>query len=297
MSKHFIWIFAFLLIALLGDRLVGYIFARITQKSLFRYSRLYNNKPDTADILFIGNSRGLTFYQPEAERITGMKTINLSYNGMPADLAKNLVFDYLEHHPAPKLMIVDATICDRENDALKSSFNLYTPYSYRLDTLISGIHVPDKFSGRKIVLGGSLSHLYRYNTELFQRVLYHRNKPDTDWLIDRIISDGAVKDTSFLSYQVRMFPNMVAHLKQMIDTARAHGVKVQLVINPYYPPFAETVRDSFLTPLKNYVENVTGLPVHDFSKALIQRDELGDYQHANKKGSIHYMNILSENGG
>ena len=296
MSKHFLWIFAFLLVALLGDRLVGYIFARTTQNSLFRYSRLYSNKPDSAEILFVGNSRGLTFYQPEAERITGMKTMNLSYNGMPADLAKNLVFDYLERNPAPKLMIIDATICDRENDALKSSFNMYTPYSHRLDTLIRGIQVPDKWSGRKIVLGGSLSHLYRYNTELFQRVLYHRNKTDNDWLIDRVISDGAVNDTSFLSYQVRMFPNMVAHLKEMIDTAQAHGVKVQLVINPYYPPFAETVRDSFLTPLKNYVENVTGLPVYDFSKALTQRDELGDYQHANKKGSIHYMNILLENG-
>ena len=296
MLKHFFWIFAFLLIALLGDRLVGYIFARITQESLFRYSRLYSNKPDSADILFVGNSRGLTFYQPEVERITGKKTMNLSYNGMPADLAKNLVFDYLEHNPAPKLMVIDVTVCDRENDALKSSFNMYTPYSYRLDTLIRGIHVPDKWSGRKIVLGGSLSHLYRYNTELFQRVLYHRNKSDNDLLIDRVISDGAVNDTSFLSYQVRMFPNMVAHLKEMIDTAQAHGVKVQLVINPYYPPFAETVRDSFLSPLKNYVENATGLPVHNFSKALTQRDELGDYQHANKKGSIHYMNILMENG-
>ena len=296
MSKNIFWIIAFLSIALIGDRLVGYIFSGITQKSLFRYSRLYCGKPDSADILFVGNSRGLTFYQPEVERLTGMKTMNLSYNGMPADLAKNLVFDYLDHNPAPKIMIIDATICDRENDALKSSFNLYTPYSHRLDTLIRGIHVPDKWSGRKIVMGGSVSHLYLYNTELFQRVLYNRKKTDADWLIDRIISEGAVNDTSFKSYQVRMFPNMVADLKEMIDTAQARGIKVQLVINPYYPPFAETVRDSFLSPLKNYVENSTGLTVHDFSKVLTERDELGDYQHANKKGSIHYMNILMESG-
>ena len=296
MSKNIFWIIAFLSIALIGDRLVGYIFSGITQKSLFRYSRLYCGKPDSADILFVGNSRGLTFYQPEVERITGMKTMNLSYNGMPADLAKNLVFDYLDHNPAPKIMIIDATICDRENDALKSSFNLYTPYSHRLDTLIRGIHVPDKWSGRKIVMGGSVSHLYLYNTELFQRVLYNRKKTDADWLIDRIISEGAVNDTSFKSYQVRMFPNRVADLKEMIDTAQARGIKVQLVINPYYPPFAETVRDSFLSPLKSYVENSTGLTVHDFSKVLTERDELGDYQHANKKGSIHYMNILMESG-
>ena len=296
MSKHLLWIISFLSIALIGDRLVGYIFSGITQKSLFRYSRLYCGKPDSANILFVGNSRGLTFYQPEVERITGMKTFNVSYNGMPADLAKNLVFDYLERNPAPKLMIIDATICDRENDALKSSFNLYTPYSHRLDTLIRGIHVPDKWSGSKIVLGGSMSHLYRFNTELFQRVLFHKNKTDADMLIDRVITESAVNDTSMNSYQVRMFKNMVADLKQMIDTAQAHGVKVQLVINPYYPPFADVVRDSFLSPLKSYVENATGLTIHDFSKSLTQRDELGDYQHANKKGSIHYMNILKDNG-
>ena len=34
----------------------------------FRYSRLYNSTED-ADILFVGNSRGLTFFQPEAERV------------------------------------------------------------------------------------------------------------------------------------------------------------------------------------------------------------------------------------
>lgn len=296
MRKHLVWISSFLCLALGGDRLAGYFLEKVTNSSQFRYSRLYNSTED-ADILFVGNSRGLTFFQPEVERVTQLKTMNLSYNGMPADLAKCLVMDYLDRHNPPKLMVVDVTLCDRENDILKAGFNLFTPKSTRLDTLLRGMTTgDDKFAGQKVVIGGNVSHLYRYNSEVFQRVLYHRNKTDEDWLIDRIIGEQATKDTSFRSYQVRMFPNMAAHLKEMIDYAQAKGVEVKLVINPYFPQFAETVRDSFLTPLKTHIEAITNLPVNDFSTALSNVDEIGDYQHANKKGSIRYMNILLENG-
>jgi hypothetical protein len=159
-----------------------------------------------------------------------------------------------------------------------------------------GIEILDEYAGRKVYYGGLFSHLYKYNSEIFQRVLYHRNKLDNDWIVDRVIGASSTKDTSFKSYNVRMFPAMVAHLKEMVDYAKAKGVEVKLVINPYFPPFAETIRDSFLSPLKAYVEAQTGLPVSDFSTALQNTDEIGDYQHANKKGSIRYMNVLAEKG-
>ncbi|MDZ7880643.1 MAG: hypothetical protein U5L45_23410 [Saprospiraceae bacterium] len=296
MRKHLIWITALLALAFAGDRLIGYFLSKITQNSQFRYSRLYNSNQD-ADILFVGNSRGLTFFQPEVERLTQQKTMNLSYNGMPADLAKVLVMDYLDHHKPPKVMVVDVTLCDRENDILKSGFNMYTPKSKRLDTLLRGMHTgDDKFAGTKVVVGGNISHLYRHNSEVFQRVLFHRNKTDEDWLIDRVIGEQATKDTSFRSYKVRMFPNMAEHFKEMVEYARAKGVDVKLVINPYYPAFAETIRDSFLTPLKSHIETITGLPVNDFSTSLTNVDEIGDYQHANKKGSMQYMKLLLEKG-
>ena len=308
MRKQLVWIIACLALAFLGDRLVGFQLHNLTQKSQFRYSRLYNSNV-TADILFVGNSRGLTFYQPEVERLTGQKTMNLSYNGMPADLAKTLVMDYLERHVPPKVMIVDVTLCDRYNESLKTSMNLYVPFSRRLGELIKKsasinlknpnsveVDTTDAYAGRKVYYGGKISQLYQHNSEIFQRVLYHRDKLDEDWIVDRIIGESATKDTAFRSYQVRMFPVMVNELKEMIDYAKEKGVVVKLVINPYYAPFAETIRDSFLTPLKSYVEMQTNMPVSDFSTALRDLDEIGDYQHANKKGSIHYMNILLENG-
>ncbi len=295
MRKHIFWIIGFLSLAFMGDRIGGFVLQKVTEKSQFRYSRLYNSNSD-ADILFVGNSRGLTFYQPEVEKITSLNTMNLSYNGMPADLAKCLVMDYLDRHNPPKVMVVDITLCDRTNDVLKSGFNLYTINSFRIDTLLRGIKSPDDWAGRKIVYGGKVSWLYKHNSEIFQRVLYHYKKSDKDWLIDRVIGETATTDTSFKSYQVRMFPEMVGHLKEMIEYAKGKGVEVKLVINPYFPAFAQTIRDSFLTPLKTAVEAQTGLTVTDYSTALTERDEIGDYQHANKKGSIKYMQILSSMG-
>jgi hypothetical protein len=311
MKKHIIWIFAFLLLAFLGDRLGGFILKHITQSSQFRYSRLYYGKED-ADILFVGNSRGLTFFQPEVERITGMTTMNLSYNGMPADLAKTLVMDYLDKHKAPKIMIVDVTLCDRENEVLKNGFNVYSSESQRLTDLIKanvGTHRPidtellidtlDIYAGKKVLYGGLVSHVFRYNSEVFQRVLYYKNRTDEDWLIDRVINEkAATNDKDLTSYPVRMFPRMIAHLKEMIDYAKAKGVDVRLVINPYLPAFAETksIRDTFLMPLKDFVEAQTGMTIKDYSTALTEREDIGDYQHANKKGSTKYMNILQQDG-
>ncbi len=293
--KSLLWVASFLLLAFLGDRAIGYYFSKVTRNSQFRFSKLYNSN-DTADVVFLGNSRGLTFYLPAAEAVSQKKCVNLSYNGMPADLSKNLFFDYLDHHPKPEIVVIDVTMCDRNNDPLKQGFLLFTPSSKRLDTLVRGINPPENKSiGKKIMFGSMISHLYRYNNELFQRVLFHRNKTDKDVINDRVITELAANDTAFKSYQVRMFKERVADLKEIIDTARARNIAVKLVINPYYPAFADVVRDSFLAPLKSYVEQETQMPVADFSKALNERDEFGDYQHANKKGSAHYMSILNEN--
>jgi hypothetical protein len=311
MHKPLIWLFAFITLTFLGDRFFGFLLQKMSKNSQFRYSRLYYTD-DAADILLVGNSRGLTFFQPEIEKLTGSKTMNLSYNGMPADLAKVLVMDYLDRHPAPKTMIVDITLCDRENELFKSSFNLYTQESQRLTDLIKNnvstnrpdpsslkVDTLDVYAGKKVYYGGLVSHLYRFNSEIFQRVLYHRNTTDKDWLIDRVIGETAANDTANMkSYPVRMFPQMVSQLREMIAYAKGKGVGVKLVINPYLPAFAHTpaIRDSFLMPLKTYVEAQTGLPVQDFSAALIEREDIGDYQHANKNGSIKYMQILKTAG-
>ena len=76
-----------------GDRFFAFILKKGVQQSQFRYSRMYRGEAE-ASILLMGNSRGLGFYQPYIEEVTGEETFNLSYNGMTMDVAAALISDY-----------------------------------------------------------------------------------------------------------------------------------------------------------------------------------------------------------
>ncbi len=318
--KKLYWVFIVILLFFAGDRLLGWVLKQLTEKSQFRYSRLYQGKAQ-ADILLVGNSRGLIFYQPHIEKITGKKTFNISYNGMPMNLAEVLVKDYLEKYPAPKQMILDVSMCDRLNKSLITGFNLYTPYSPRMYDLV---HLNDTTSA----VGGNIFHIYRYNSEIFQRSMFYLNKSDEDWLLDRVINDAMVtritnykpdtikivqRDTikpedrkerlfksiiSNLTFtkngEVEYVKGVMEHLASTVEFAKAKGVDVQLVINPYYPPYLDKLVN--LDQLKAEAEKATGMKVHDYSNAVKDPKGFGDYQHLNKAGSRIFLDQLKADG-
>ena len=299
--KKLYWVFIVIILFFAGDRLFGWVLKQLTEKSQFRYTRLYQGKAQ-ADILLVGNSRGLIFYQPHIEKITGKKTFNISYNGMPMNLAEVLVKDYLEKYPATKQMILDVSMCDRLNKTLITGFNLYTPYSPRMYDLV---HLNDTTSA----VAGKIFHIYRYNSEIFQRSMFYLNKSDEDWLLDRVINDAMV--TGITSYKPdtikietrdtirpedrkeRLFKSIVSnltsskngeveyvkgvmeHLASTVEFAKAKGVDVQLVINPYYPPYLDKLVN--LDQLKAAAEKATGMKVHDYSNAVKDKEGFGDY--------------------
>lgn len=283
--KKIYWIIALLALTFAGDRLGGLILNKLTQKSQFRYSRLYHDQAKS-DILLVGNSRGLIFYQPYIESITGKTTFNLSYNGMPMNLGKTLVEDYFERYPAPELMILDITMCDRLNNGLIAGFNMYTPYSPRLSKLMAD-------SNRITSNAGKLSHLYRYNTEIFQRTLFYLNKSDEDWLLDRVITEDLINDVENCApYSINVPEPIFEDFKATVALAQSKGVEVQLVINPYYPPFAAKIMN--LEEIKKQFGEAVGLPVHDYSSAVTNIEGFGDYQHLNKAGSKEFLDLLRQ---
>lgn len=285
--KRIFWILALVVLFFAGDRISGWVLKQLTMSSQFRYSRMYKGEAKS-DILLVGNSRGLIFYQPYIEEITGKSTFNISYNGMPMDLGRVLVEDYLDKYPAPEQMIVDVTMCDRKNSQLVTGFNLYAPYSEKLFELI-------KKDDQSSAYAGKLSHLYLHNSEIFQRALYHLKKSDEAWLLDREITDFLVKDVVNMEpYTIDLQDELLSELNETIQYAQSKGVKVQLVINPYFPAFAKRI-----TNLKNFrtrIENATGLKVHNYATAIKEVKGFGDYQHLNKKGSRLYLDRLKKDG-
>lgn len=285
--KNFVWIFAFLALAFAGDRVAGWVLGKITTESQFRYSRLYGGQAE-CDILLVGNSRGLIFYQPYIEEKTGLSTVNLSYNGMPMDLAKALIEDHLDRYQ-PKQIILDISLLDkRMDDRLVAGFNLYSPYSERLSSLLKEKY-PESY------YGGQVANIYRYNGEVFKRALYYTQKSDEDWLLDRVISQQMQDDVVNLPiFNLDYTPEMLADLADLVRFANEKNVDVKLVVNPYFPPFAEKLGN--MEELISEVKKATGLEVYDYSDSVKGLDGFGDYQHLNKNGAREFLDKLIADG-
>lgn len=286
--KNIRWLLALILLTFTGDRMGGALFQRIVSESQFRFSRMYRSQAG-CDLLFMGNSRGLIFYQPYIEEKTGLETCNLSYNAMPMSLAKVLLLDYLDFNEPPKKLVLDISILDtRMDENLSTGFNCYTAYSPRLQQLL-------KTRFPKAYYGGRVSHLYRFNNEVFQRAMYYWKKSDEDWLLDRIITPALQQKLAEEGpFRFEYTDDMLNDLKAVVTVYEKKGVEVVAVLNPYFPPFAQKIAN--LDALITDVEQTTGLKVHNYAYSIADTSGFGDYQHLNKKGSRQFIDLLFEDG-
>lgn len=282
--KKVLWIISFLLIVLAGDRLIGWYFQTQVAKSQFRYSRLYRGDA-AADIMVIGNSRGLNIYLPTVEELTSKKAVSLCYNGMPGDLASALTRDYIDRYPSVKKVILELCIVEMGDEQLLPGFSSYMQYSSRLDSLIHAKHKQTWVTSR-------LSHLYQYNNEVFQRALFYRNKLDNDWTSDRVMQEKLVKEVSKYGLNFRADSVQLQHIKTIADYCKSRSIELELVIAPFFPGFE--VKN--LALLKSKTEEVTGLKVYDYSGVLRNAASFSDYLHMNVTGCKEFVRLLDKDG-
>ncbi len=285
--KKWWWIGILVFVIFIGDRLAGWGLGQLVMSSEFRYSRMYRGEAG-ADLLLIGNSRGLIFYQPYLEKQLPYSTFNMSYNGLPADLMDVLLKDYLDLYSKPKLVLIDVTLCDRFNDELINGFATYAGQSDRLKTLI---RTKNSVAANAL----EISWLYRYNSEVFQRALFYLNKSDEDWLLDRTITEEIKRKLSpDYEFIIKYPEEMPAQLGETIAFLRKQNIPFQLIVNPYYPPFLNHVTnlDIFIRD----IEQSCQAEVLNLAKAISEEDYFGDFQHLNKKGSKVYLEKLIETG-
>ena len=285
--RKLLWVIALIIVLFAGDRIGAWVLKRMTQSSQFRYSRLYRGEAN-ADVLLVGNSRGLMYFQPYIEDKTNLSTLNISYNALPIDLAKNLVADHIRINGAPRLMLLDVTMCDRMNNQLIAGFQTYRSFSENLDTLLQSC-VP------KTYYGGELMQLYRYNSEIFHRALYYSKRIDEDWLLDRIMTDklrGQVAKAEINNFTIQNY--LLDQLVETVQLAQAAGTEVKLLVNPYYPPYLERITN--MEQSLQRIEKATGLKVHNYSSAITDNAAFGDYQHLNKYGARLFIDQLIADG-
>ncbi len=296
MRRRWLWLILFLVAVVAGDRGGAWLLSRqVRDKSQFRYSRLYTGRA-RADILLVGNSRGLPLFQPYIEEATGRTTLNLSYNGLPNYLAVAFVLDYLDRYPAPERIVYDITICNGGNPPLTIGMGPYAPYSARVDSLIKAVSDQDTTGSYYLAWRGQqLSHLYRYDSEVFLQMLYYLRKTDKYWLLDRVIPSAMVEQLpDFKPLPFDIWPSMMDDLRKMVAAAKARGTEVKFIVGPYFPGYADKLPN--LQNLMDTTRQATGLPVYDFSRAMTRPEYFADYQHPNLKGAREYVRLLQERG-
>lgn len=259
------------------DFLVGTILSEASNASKIRYSRLYKEKIN-ADVIFIGNSRGVdSFYKPYFDSITGLNSINLSYNGLTFPLAKVLMDDYLERNNSPKIIFLETT-CLYISHELLPVFKQYMTYSTPISNMMQKQY-PGIFSASFFLKS------YMFNSEYFLRTLYYLDKDDqalaNHYTISKEYYESMEPDTEFKMIK-QIDYEAVEMLKTMVVEYREKGITIVPVLAPVIDKYRnKKAIDAYVSDISSYLE----IDVVDFSNAVTEINMFADAMHTNEKGA------------
>ena len=275
------------------DRSIAFGLARLTETSNLRFSKLYTGGL-SAELLVLGNSRAVNaFYAPYMEDALDVDVFNLAYNGMSVEVAEALMMDYLTYNAKPKLIVFEVTNLHVNNDLLLE-LKLYQSFSDGLTQLIR----QDEPALANMCL---VSHMYRYNSEMFLRALFYMSRSDQTW-----INSGSIDEqyaSEYRPYEADQSANMLKvegpnweALMRMISTCEASDIELCLVISPYLRNHVEQIH-SYPQWVGTLVEALPDVvEFYDFSDALASSECFADPLHINRKGGELLFEMMRKSG-
>ncbi len=266
-------IFTFFLI----DLLISISLSELSNSSKIRFSRLYNEEIN-ADIVFVGDSRGInSFYSPYFDDLTGLNSINLSYNGLTIPIVNALLDDYLERNKAPKIIFIETT-CLKDTYNVLPNFKQYMAHSLSIKNMLKE-HYPNIF------YASFISKSYIFNSEYFLRTLYYLKKNDQKWINRYTIRKDyydSIKPENNLKMVEKIDDSAMIIFKIMVTEYRKKGI----VVIPVLAPILDKYRNE--TVIDNYISDIntnTKLDVVDLSDAVNDISMFADAVHTNEKGA------------
>lgn len=274
-----------------GDRLAGSVLSYVFFSSGFRYAAMCRGDLP-ASTLVLGNSRGVhSFYAPEIERLTKLKCANLSFNGLPAKALPAILDRYLKSHEPPKLLLVEVSCVGSESGRKEGNME-------RLSVLFGeSSRVRDLFRKEDAskFMALSASHTLRFNSDLFWRSLSYLGTTDQRWIMKNSVSPSLVSELPRQSeLKVSKSIEDLDAIVQVIELSRENGMRVELVMAPYLPAYAKSLTG--LEDWQSWIEDTTGIEVHNFSDSLHENREFADRFHLNLDGSKHFVQMLADSG-
>ena len=272
-------ILIFLLIVFVGDRMIGGLVERLFLKTGFRYAMLYRGELP-CEIAILGNSRGLhMFHPPSIKSVTEKEVSNLAFNALPTVVMPIIWEDYLVHHQPPKLLVLEVS-CVGTPDKPGS----LERFSILIDQNMEYAEVLGQ-QNLKFYYATRLSRLFRYNTPLLLRSAMFMKKSDQPWIMNSQLNaeamEKAVQESDAIL--IRSAEN-VAAIRQVLETAKEHGVEVKLVMAPYYPAYLERLTD--VDDWLVWLESELGQKIENHTGLLSDPNSFTDHLHLNETGAL-----------
>ena len=278
----------FLAIVFVGDRIGGEVLERIFLRTGYRYAQLYEGKLP-AEIVVLGNSRGLHMFHPPAiEEVTGSKVTNLAFNALPPVTMPIIWEDYLKHHPAPKLLVLEVSCISIEDE--KGSLE-------RMSILMDknpkyGKRIKDR--NATFYWGTQISRLFRYNSSLMWRSLLV-GESDQSWIMDSKLNEemlNAMVEDSDSSLD-KVIENLDA-IKEVLRLAKEHGIEVKVLIAPYFPRYRDRLTEA--EEWIGWVRKELNVEAEDYSRLLSEPSDFADHLHLNEQGARNLAEKLNAVG-
>lgn len=278
---------------LVMDRVLGLGLQALLKQSEFRFARLYRGGLE-ADIIVLGNSRAVNaFYAPEMNRLLEKDVFHLGYNGMSMEIAELLFLDYLEYNETPELLLLEVTNLNVSNELLKD-LKLVSGMSKRLRDAMAE-ELPN------VKAACDLTHLYRFNGDLFLRCLYYLGKSDQAWINSGQIDSGfaASYEPSTSEKNKNLYATEGANweaLLRIIVLCENEDIDLRMVATPYLPNFRRNLPnyETWVGAFKKALP--ASAAFYDFTDALDSVDHFADVLHINKKGGLNLLQEMLHHG-
>jgi len=288
MPKASLFIVAFLVVLIAGDRLLALTLGGLMSQSRNRYVEFYEGRNE-ADILILGNSRAdRHFVAKSIKREVGARTLNLGIGGVSMVSAEALLRDYVDRYGVPKLVVLEPS-CLTTDPAVIGDMRLYGVYSPRIREL-------ERRYAAEFYYAARVFHLIRFNNEMFFRVAQATVQEPKDRAVRNSIGDAALAVIGATApFAFKNHPENEDALRRVTEFAEERGIELRIALTPFLPELARRIQN-----LSSWTGEVSALSgdshVWDYSAAVSDRALFSDGVHLNAEGTEVLLEAMLSSG-
>jgi hypothetical protein len=261
--------------AVVLDRVAELALKEVLLHSRYRYMRVYRDGPP-AQYLIIGNSRAGVHF-PHSTDPSGA-FFNLGSGGMGALYSAALALDYLDHHGAPKVAVIEMAFMSdpRYGEGVAGLARIFSERARAIRRDETWFHAA----------ATKAFHLIRFNHATLLNALAGLLIERQGRAVNVQISDAMLRHAIEMQpFEERLLPDNVAALTDLIGELRRRGIRVVCVLSPILPERRDKAINlaQFTAGLRRLAED-SGAMFFDDSALISDHALFADQAHLNAAG-------------